>query len=143
MPQATIQESLAYALTQAHRQFRDQFETAFRAHGADVEQWWVLKALDQGRGRSMGELADAVLMNHPTLTKLIDRMVSSALVYRVPDPTDRRRVLIFRSERGNALCDELTAIAQKLDTALVGRLGRAETRQLKTLLRGLTAATHA
>lgn len=61
----------------------------------------------------MGELADAVLLNHPTLTKMIDRMVSDALVYRVQDPDDRRKVLMFSSDRGKILCKRLNSLAMK------------------------------
>ena len=54
-------------------------------------------------GRSMGELAHAALLNHPTLTKTIDRMISQALVYRRVDPVDRRKILIFISDDGRAV----------------------------------------
>ena len=78
-----------------------------------VEQWRILKVLSDGNGHSMGELADAVLLNHPTLTKMIDRMVSDALVYRVQDPEDRRKVLMFFSDRGKALCKRLNSLAHE------------------------------
>ena len=55
----------------------------------------------------MSDLTQAALLNHPTLTKMIDRMVSDALVYRRPDPKDGRKVLIFISERGRALNERL------------------------------------
>ena len=51
--------------------------------GVPVEQWRILKILSDGNGHSMGELAEAVLLNHPTLTKMIDRMVVP-LFNRVP-----------------------------------------------------------
>ena len=76
-----------------------------------MEQWRILKVLSDGDGHSMGELADAVLLNHPTLTKMIDRMVSDALVYRVQDPEDRRKVLMFSSDRGKILCKRLNSLA--------------------------------
>jgi DNA-binding MarR family transcriptional regulator len=39
-----------------------------------------------------------VLLNHPTLTKMVDRMVSDSLVYRFQDAEDRREVLMFSSD---------------------------------------------
>ena len=49
-----------------------------------------------------------MLLNHPTLTKMIDRMVSDTLVYRVQDPNDRRKVLMFISDRGKIRARRVT-----------------------------------
>jgi DNA-binding MarR family transcriptional regulator len=48
----------------------------------------------------MSEIKDFVMLPGPTLTKLIDRMVANALVYRRGDVVDRRRVLVFLAPRG-------------------------------------------
>ena len=98
-----INEYLSYLLAQAERQLNRQLDQEFRAEGVPVEQWRILKLLAEKNGRSMGDLAEAALLNHPTLTKTIDRMVSAALVYRRADKTDGRRVLIFIAERGRAV----------------------------------------
>ena len=88
-----IGEYLANLLAQANRQISSQLEEQFRAEGIPIEQWRVLEVLSAGRGYAMSELAQAVLMNLPTLTKTIDRMVSANLVHRKPDAKDRRKVL--------------------------------------------------
>ena len=41
--------------------------------GVPVEQWRILKLLAEKNGRPMSELTQAALLNHPTLTKMIDR----------------------------------------------------------------------
>jgi DNA-binding MarR family transcriptional regulator len=51
----------------------------------------------------MSELAEFTMVPPPTLTRLIDRMVSDNLVYRKVDPRDRRRVLVRVAPRGEAL----------------------------------------
>src|SRR5580704_18292159 len=77
-----ITEHLAYLLAQANREINRQLESRLSQEGVPVEQWRILKVLSDGNGHSMGELAEAVLLNHPTLTKMIDRMVSDGLDYR-------------------------------------------------------------
>lgn len=136
-----ISEYLAYLIAQADRHISRQLENEFRAEGVPVEQWRILKVLSDGNGRSMGELAEAVLMNHPTLTKTVDRMVSSALVYRVPDPHDRRKVLIFISDRGRGLHTRLNRLVNNHQAELVRRWGDKETATLKRLLEGLIQHT--
>jgi DNA-binding MarR family transcriptional regulator len=120
---------------------RRRLEAEFRAEGIPVEQWRILSVLADGNGRSMGELADAVLMNHPTLTKTIDRMISSALVYRVPDPADRRRVLILISDRGRAVARRLANLASSHQASIVESYGDKEALQLKQLLETLIQRT--
>ena len=132
-----ITEHLAYLLAQANREINRQLETRLRGEGVPVEQWRILKVLTDGNGRSMGDLADAALLNHPTLTKTIDRMVSDSLVYRISDPGDRRKVLIFSSDRGKALSQRLNPLAQSQEAHIVDSYGDKATNELKRLLENL------
>jgi MarR family transcriptional regulator, organic hydroperoxide resistance regulator len=129
-----ITEYLAYLLAQADRQVNRQLEARLKASGVAVEQWRILKVLSHKNGSSMGDLADAVLMNHPTLTKIMDRMVSSALVYRRPDPEDGRRVLIYLSDRGRELVAELDSMAIRHQAEIIHNYGNEKAAQLKHLL---------
>jgi MarR family transcriptional regulator, organic hydroperoxide resistance regulator len=99
----TLQSYLVYLLSEAERRVNRQLAEQFRDEGVPVEYWRILQALADGHGHSMGELADAVLMNHPTLTKTLDRMVSEALVYRRQSTDDRRRIAIYAATSGQAL----------------------------------------
>jgi MarR family transcriptional regulator, organic hydroperoxide resistance regulator len=129
-----ITEYLAYLLAQADRQVNRQLDARLKASGVPVEQWRVLKVLSDKNGSSMGDLAEAVLMNHPTLTKIIDRMVSNALVYRRPDQADGRRVLIYLSDRGRELVAELDHMAIRHQAEIVRSYGNDRAAQLKHLL---------
>jgi MarR family transcriptional regulator, organic hydroperoxide resistance regulator len=136
-----INEHIAYLLAQANRQVHKQLDDEFRREGVPVEQWRILRLLAERNGRSMGELTVAALLNHPTLTKMIDRMVSEALVYRRPDPADGRKVLIFISERGRALNERLSRLANLHQAGLVEGYGDRETEALKRLLEELIQRT--
>ena len=124
---APITEHLAYLLAQANREINRQLELRLSKEGVPVEQWRILKVLSDGDGHSMGELADAVLLNHPTLTKMIDRMVSDALVYRVQDPNDRRKVL----------SKKLNSLAVDQEEHILESYGDKSTSELKRLLESL------
>lgn len=136
-PNTPITAHLAYLLAQANREINRQLDVRLRAEGVPVEQWRILKVLSDGNGRSMGELAEAALLNHPTLTKTIDRMVSDSLVYRISDPNDRRKVLIFSSDRGKALSQRLNSLALSQEAHIVDSYGDKATMQLKRLLENL------
>jgi len=136
-PNTPITAHLAYLLAQANREINRQLDVRLRAEGVPVEQWRILKVLSDGNGRSMGDLAEAALLNHPTLTKTIDRMVSDSLVYRISDPNDRRKVLIFSSDRGKALSRRLNSLALSQEAHIVDSYGDKATMQLKRLLENL------
>src|ERR1700732_3269104 len=142
MPKARpINQYIAYLLAQANRQVNGQLDVEFRAEGIPVEQWRILNLLAASSGRSMGELAQAALLNHPTLTKTIDRMISQALVYRRVDPVDRRKILIFISDDGRAVNERLNQLANSHQAGRVDSCGDREAAELKRLLEGLIHRT--
>jgi MarR family transcriptional regulator, organic hydroperoxide resistance regulator len=132
-----ITEYLVYRLAQANRKINRQLESRLATEGVPVEQWWILKVLSDGNGRSMSDLAEAVLLNHPALTKTIDGMVSDALVYRAWDPEDRRKVLMFCSDRGRILCHRLDLLAKSQEADIVQCCGSRSISELKRLLKNL------
>lgn len=136
-----ISEHIAYLLAQANRQVHLKLDEEFRDEGVPVEQWRILKLLAEQNGRSMSDLTQVALLNHPTLTKMIDRMISDALVYRRPDPKDGRKVLIFVSERGRALNERLSRRANLRQAEIVEGYGDRETEELKRLLSALINRT--
>ncbi len=132
-----LAEHLVYLLAQANREVSRQLDERLRQEGVPVGQWRILTILSSGKGLSMGELAEAVLLNHPTLTKMIDRMVSEALVYRAQDPKDRRKVLMYLSDRGKALAKRLKPLAQSHEARIIQNYGDKSTNELKRLLGSL------
>ncbi len=134
MSERRISDHLAYLVAHAHRKLHGALEREFHAEGLSVEQWRMLEILSDGVGRSMGEMAELVLMNHPTLTKMTDRMVARGLVHRTPDPEDQRRVLVYMTDLGLDLVERLRGRTYDQDTALEEHLGPRRSAELKKLL---------
>ncbi len=86
----------------------------------------------------MGELAQLVLMNHPALTKLMDRIVSRGWVHRAADAADSRKVLVFITDAGLELAVRLRQrVAEYHDAIDTGdRRAQQLKRLLGTLIRG-------
>src|SRR5438445_13475631 len=98
-PSRDLFHLLSYAENRATR----RLAAALEGWDCSIEQWRVLALLADGRGHPMTELAEFALLPAPTATKLADRMVADTLVYRRADPADRRRVLVYLTERGREL----------------------------------------
>ena len=83
-------------------------------------------------------------MNHPALTKNIDKLVSRGLVMRNTSPEDSRKVLVFISNAGLAMVQRLTAQVDAHHQSIHKVLGARKTEQLKKLLDDFVrdSATH-
>lgn len=132
--EAAISNYLAYLVAHAHRRLHGDLEKALQDEGVSVEQWRMLEILSDRQGRSMGEIAELALMNHPTLTKMTDRMVARGLVHRAPDAADQRRVLVYVTDMGLELFERIKERADSQNTALEERLGPRRTAMLRELL---------
>jgi len=143
MSSGPITNYLAYLLAQANRQMSTQLDKALSEEGVQIEHWRILEVLSDEQGRSMGELAAMVLMNHPALTKTADRMVSRGLVHRRADPADSRRVLVYMTDHGLALVARLKERVDQHHDAVTAAVGPRKAKQLKKLLGDLIRTTEA
>src|SRR5436190_15396150 len=100
MPEQDISQYLAYMLASANRRMRIGLAQSIAAEEVSEEHWRILQVLFDEQGRSMGDLAALVLLNHPALTKNIDKLVSRGLVHRAADAQDSRKVLVYISDLG-------------------------------------------
>jgi MarR family transcriptional regulator, organic hydroperoxide resistance regulator len=125
-----LRAHLAYLLSEAERQVNRGLAEVLAAERVTVEQWRILRALSDGHGHSMSDLAEAVLMPHPTVTKAIDRLVDTALVYRRQDVADRRRVAVYLSGLGRDLMSRLDRRAAGHHTSVEEAFGVERTERL-------------
>ncbi|GAA1636984.1 MarR family transcriptional regulator [Nonomuraea maheshkhaliensis] len=140
MTTSGLGSSLAYLLSRAERGVNRGLAAVLAGEDVTVEQWRIMRALADGRGESMGELAAAVLMPHPTLTKAVDRLIDRALVYRGPAKGDRRRVAVFVSERGAELLARVDGAVAEQQGEIARAFGQERTEQLMRDLEDLVEA---
>lgn len=118
-----MREPLTRALTRAVRTVTAQVEGVLTPEGLSLDQWLVLEALAEEHGLAMVDLATRTSATGPTLTRVVDKLVSTALVYREVDPADRRRVRVYLSPRGRALHKRVAVKVAKVERELLGESG--------------------
>jgi len=134
MPGQDIAQYLSCLLASAHRSMRIGMVESIGDEAFTEEHWRILSVLSDEQGRSMGELAELVLLNGPALTKNIDKLVSRGVVQRAADVNDNRRVLVFIGDLG---LDAVARLTERIDAhhdSIEGALGPRKTAQLKRLL---------
>lgn len=122
-----------------NRQLEQTLEAQLKPRNVSLRQYRVLEALAERNGLPMGDLATRLLVDGPTLTKIMDRMVAAGEVYRGPDPLDRRKVLIFLSRKGAARFDDIGTLGTSIQQDILDRLGASEAATLTALLSKLLA----
>ena len=82
MAASKMQDRLAYMIASINRQLENELEERLRPGGVPVDQFRILEVLDASEPCAMGEIASQSLIEPPTLTKIVDKMVGDGLVYR-------------------------------------------------------------
>ena len=80
-------------------------------------------------------LGKGLMMSSAGMTSRIDRLERRGFVRRLPDPDDRRGVLIELTDQGRETVDAAVAALTTSDRQLVERLDPSEFAQLEALLR--------
>lgn len=130
MSDRPINEYLAHLLVQANRRVNRELSL----EGITLEHWRALKIISDRDGVTMRELSEELMQNFPTLTKIIDKMVQEALVYRRPDEVDRRKVRLYMSDKGSAVLQQQNGRLNEHQTKIEDAYGSEEAQMLKEML---------
>lgn len=108
-----------------------RIDASLKPFGISFARFELLRLLAFARGRRMRmSRARQVLQVHPaSVTSVVDRLESDALVRRTPDPDDGRAVFIELTDAGAALVHEATLV---LNDQVFGSLGLSDD-QLRSL----------
>jgi DNA-binding MarR family transcriptional regulator len=88
----------------------------------------------------MGDLADALRVDPSTATRAVDRLTRIHLAERLPDPDDRRVVLVRATPAGRERHEEAYRRWRKVLHDILGEFEPAEREQLAMNLERLVAA---
>lgn len=113
--------SLARCATRAVHLLRRKAEASLGGR-LGLDEWLVLDALVQGP-RTMSGMAEETAIPGPTLTRVVDRLVSEAKAYREVHPADRRKVQVHLAPRGLQLHRELSGTIRLIEDEVVSELG--------------------
>jgi DNA-binding MarR family transcriptional regulator len=102
-------------------------------------EYTVLRVLDDGP-KSPSRLADYVVRTTGGMTKIVDRLQRRGLVHRVPDPDDRRGVLVGLTDEGRELGDKASDAYSVGRDRIIERLRAADRRGMESGLDLLIAA---
>ncbi|TDD45060.1 MarR family transcriptional regulator [Kribbella antibiotica] len=113
---------------------------AFETHGLESWEFDVLAALRRAGSPyqlSPGKLLKETLVTSGTMTNRVDRLTARGLVERLPDPGDRRGVLVQLTDAGRDAVDAAMADLLTHERQLLAAISGRDQARIAHLLREL------
>jgi DNA-binding MarR family transcriptional regulator len=128
-------QSIGYPIREVHRAFNRSLEARIGRFGITSGMWWFLRLLWIEDGLSQAELSDRLKVMGPTTVKAMERLARFGLITRQQVPTDKRKSLIFLTEQGHSLKDQLMPLAIEVNEIGGASLSPDERDGLQKLLK--------
>lgn len=112
----TLDNALAFWIQRVYQASRSVMYRRFHVQKVELtpEQWMVLVRLWEREDRTQNELCEATLRDPPTMSRILEGMVSRGLVSRRPDPDDSRSRLVALTPKGRQLRTRLVPVVRQI-----------------------------
>jgi len=127
-------QSVGYLLRDTHRAFMRILQTRIAADNVTVGMWFFLRTLWEEDGLSQRELSRRIKMMEPTTVTALSMMERRGLIRRERDPVDRRRSLVYLTDKGRSLKERLLGHAIEANRIALGGMTEEEKSDLRRLL---------
>jgi DNA-binding MarR family transcriptional regulator len=137
-------EGIVERIQLLEKRIRRMLDETLVEFGINIGEWSVLSSLHKAGPpyrRSPGELAKWSRLTTGAMTNRLDRLEADGLVRRLPDPSDRRGVIVELTDEGRDLWQRSVGAQAAKEQFVADALNATERRQLNTLLRRLVLRT--
>lgn len=127
-------DTLTSLIVQVCRAHRVRANTLFSEFGLHVGQEMILLALWEQDGQTLSQLADALNVQPPTLTRMARRMGKAGLLRRRNCAKDGRVFRIYLTDEGRKVKNRLDRAWAQLETEISQGLSKTQQASLNDLL---------
>ena len=120
------------------------FDRLLTHDGLNGGEFDVLAALRRsGTPLNPKVLTERLMLSAPAMTNRLDQLEQRGLIRRMPDPTDRRALLIELTREGRRLIDQAMTTHVENEERILASLTKQERREIAALLRKLLLSVEA
>jgi DNA-binding MarR family transcriptional regulator len=134
MDRAKPAAPLLRLLASSFKLTRARLQQELEQYGVHAGQDYLLEVLWAQDGLTVGEIAERLAIEVPTVVRTVQRMEVAGVVRREPDPVDRRRSRIVLTQRGRELEPVVRGALCSVSREATEGLTEAEAEQLEALL---------
>jgi DNA-binding MarR family transcriptional regulator len=121
-----------------HRRINRMLDETLGEFGLDMGEYKVLNSLTQigaPHRSTPGRLAKRMELSSGAMTNRLDRLEEAGLVRRLPDPEDRRSVVVELTDHGRETTKKAIGVQAQKEALMAAALTPREQKQLNGLLR--------
>ena len=139
-------EGVISRLSAINKHVNREFEETLAGHGLNQGEYRLLLRLATQAAdnrMSAGDLSRALMLSSGAMTNRLDRLETAGLIRRVPDPRDRRGVMIELTDEGRRQGDTAVIEQAAKEIDVLGALSPRELTNLNVLLRKVLSSLEA
>jgi len=121
-----------------HRRFQralDETLAEFKLDWVEYKLLGLLSREEEVYRSSPGRLARLMELSSGAMTNRLDRLEEAGLLRRLPDPDDRRGILVELTSDGKRVYEEAIGVQGRKEAFFASALSKTEQKQLNALLR--------
>lgn len=101
-----------FLIERTAKRYKQILQRLFHYHNFEitVDQWVILNRIDQDGSIYSNDLAQQVMKDAPTVTRILDILEQKNLVKRTIDSTDRRKTSLTLSKKGKELVQQVRPV---------------------------------
>jgi DNA-binding MarR family transcriptional regulator len=133
------EETIGFLIWDTIRTFHRTFQKLVASHGFNFGLWPFMRALWTEDGLGVRELGQRVHMAAPTTLKAVVTLERTGLAYRLRDPNDSRKTLVYLTPKGRKLFSRVLPDMQYVNRMAVKGMSNFEQVEVKRLLKHMRA----
>lgn len=130
----SLEDSLPLKLLKARETIMDQFRPQLNAHGVTAQQWRVVRALVEHGEMDAGDLARAVALRMPSISRILKSLEKNGLVEKNRSQEDKRLVDVKITAKGRELFQQMAPHSELVYRRIQDTMGRDGYRDLMNQL---------
>ncbi len=132
-----LKDIIYYSLEKAIKSYRQFAQRQISQAGLDItiDQWLILKTLQENPGISQNELAASVFKDVASITRMAELLVKKGYLKRDFHPTDRRRFELTITAEGLGTINRLKPVVKSYRNAGLKGISVQEVAQLNQTLK--------
>ncbi len=132
-----LEDYLPYQLFRIVNRLTLNLKNDLRPAKMTLSRWRTLSVLNASDGRSMGELADLMVIEQAALSRIVDQMERDKLVTRRLASNDNRVVRVYLTTAGRSKFKEIRPLELRHYAKLIKGFKQTELQNLETSLQTL------
>lgn len=110
-----LSSMLIVQLTRANSLLSIPIDRAFKANGFSVAASRVLAVLGENDAQTIGDISAITALKQPSVTRAVEQLEKTDMVFRKRDPEDGRIVLVYLTKKGRQTNEEQMEQVHKIE----------------------------